>query len=86
MHSVGLRMLRKRDEHHRLQNDSIKAPKAESLWGPGFPKIGFKFSGFCMCFGHFVCLVSSYIQSTSHFVFWDTLRCLNVYWWPHTDF
>ena len=36
MYSVGLRMLRKRDEHHRLQNDSIKAAKAEKLWGPGF--------------------------------------------------
>ena len=36
MYSVGLRMLRKRDEHHRLQNDSIKAAKAESLWGLGF--------------------------------------------------
>ena len=41
MYRVGVRMLRKRDEHHRLQNDSQKGVKAENLWGPGCPKDGF---------------------------------------------
>lgn len=35
MVNCGLRMLRKRDEHHRLQNDSIKGVKNEGLWGQG---------------------------------------------------
>ena len=38
MYRVGVRMLRKRDEHHRLQNDSVKGVKAENLWGPGCRK------------------------------------------------
>ena len=54
MHSIGLRMLRKRDEHHRLQNDSIKAPKAESLWGPGVQKLGSSFKGFVFLITLFV--------------------------------
>lgn len=39
MYKVGLRMLRKRDEHHRLQNDSVKGAKAEGLWGQGLGRL-----------------------------------------------
>jgi len=35
-YQLGLRVLLKRDEHHRLQNDSIAAPKKLQIWGRVF--------------------------------------------------
>ena len=32
---AAVRLMHKRDEHHRINNDAMTGPKGVKLWGPG---------------------------------------------------